>query len=161
MCKKEKRKLAFKNSLEQELKILKSDVDTSPSPFCHEHYNSTKKELESIEKYETNRFIIRNKINWIECGEKNSKLFLNLEKRNYENRLISKIKVNNELITDHKEIIKEQRKFYKTLYSEKLDPQNETFKNSITTFLDNNNIKTLSNEEKEFCEMPITKKVKF
>ncbi len=157
MCKKEKSRLAFKNSLEQELKILESDLDTSPSPSCLQHYNSTKKELESIEKYETNGFIVRSKIKWIECGEKNSKLFLNLEKRNYENRLISKIKVNNELITDHKEIIKEQRKFYKTLYSEKLDPENETYKNSITTFLDNNNIKTLSNEEKEFCEMPITK----
>ena len=75
-------------------------------------------ELNKIVEYRTKGAIIRSRTRWHEQGEKNTKYFLNLEKRQKEKTYISKLKTqdSNE-ITNVDEILNCQKLFYKNLYS--------------------------------------------
>ena len=71
-----------------------------------------------MQKLKTNGIILRSKAKWVEEGEKNSKHFLNLKKRNYKTTYIKKLITDdgNE-ITEQNSIIEEQFKFYNHLYT--------------------------------------------
>jgi hypothetical protein len=72
-------------------------------------------------------------------GEKNTKFFLNLEKRNYKNKCITKlIDENEETISDDDEILKYEAKFYKNLYSTPIKVRDEDTQENINSFLDPN-----------------------
>ena len=73
--------------------------------------------------------IIRSRARWYEHGEKNSKYFLNLETLNYRRKHISSlINHNGTRINDPKEILNEERNFFKELYSSRsMDPNSEEF----------------------------------
>jgi hypothetical protein len=58
------------------------------------------------------------KAKWLKDAEKNTKYFFNLEKRNYINKTIQQlINDKGDTITDFKEVLAEERSFYKSLYS--------------------------------------------
>ena len=57
--------------------------------------SETNKELEFFRQRELKGIILRSKANWIENGEKSSKYFSSLEKRNYINKTVSEI-INND-----------------------------------------------------------------
>ncbi len=59
------------------------DLDENNATVSLEHFKSTKHELEQLEISETHSRIFRSKIKWTEEGEKNSKFFLSLKKKNY------------------------------------------------------------------------------
>ena len=62
--------------------------------------------------------MIRSKVNWAEYGEKNTKLFLNLEKRNHDMKCITKlIDEEDQEIDSPDKILEYEEKFYKNLYS--------------------------------------------
>jgi hypothetical protein len=62
--------------------------------------------------------LIRSKTRWMEQGEKPSRYFLNMEKRNCVNRSISRVVTdNNSELTSSCSILNEARLFYKKLYS--------------------------------------------
>ena len=62
------------------------------------------------------------KIRWYNEGEKNTKYFLNLEKRHCKQNTISQLKVNdNEFIYTDNEILNECESFYKNLYSSRIE----------------------------------------
>lgn len=62
--------------------------------------------------------MIRAKAKWLKDAEKNTKYFFNLEKRNYINKTIQQlINDKGDTITDFKEVLAEERSFYKSLYS--------------------------------------------
>ena len=66
-----------------------------------------KRELEAMIKYRTKGAILRSKSQWYNEGEKNTKYFLNLEKRHCKQGTITQLKVNdNDLICTDKEILK-------------------------------------------------------
>ena len=65
--------------------------------------------------------ILRSKVKWVEMGEKNTKYFINLEKRNYNSKYIKKlIKNDGQEITQPKVILQEQCSFYEDLYRSKI-----------------------------------------
>ena len=67
---------------------------------------------------------------WHNEGEKNTKDFLNLEKRHYKQGVISQLKLDNEyFVTTDKEILGECETFYKRLYSSNNGSQNEQTNN--------------------------------
>ena len=79
-----------------------------------------KRELEAIIEYRTKGAILRSKSQWYNEGEKNTKYFLNLEKRHCKQGAITQLKVNdNDLICTDKEILKEYKSFYQNLYRSK------------------------------------------
>ena len=76
------------------------------------------KELKEINDKQTKGVMLRSKARWTELGEKNTKYFMGLEKRNYKNRCITKlIKHNNIQIDKPKDILDEGKYFYRKLYS--------------------------------------------
>ena len=66
-----------------------------------------RKAHENIIEEKTAGSMLRFKARWIEQGEKNTKYFLNLEKRNYNRKVITKLK-----LEDGTEI-KDPKKFYR------------------------------------------------
>ncbi len=82
-----------------------------------DEYYSIKEELEKIEEIETKGAILKSKAKWSESSEKNSKYFLNLEKRNAIDKLISQLQLSDgSTSSDPKIILNEQRDFYTNLY---------------------------------------------
>ena len=78
----------------------------------NESINIEFKEL--YEKLEEAMF--RSKARWIEKGEKATNYFFNVEKRNYEKKVIAQLKLENgEIISDIKQINKEIESFYSNL----------------------------------------------
>ena len=60
--------------------------------------------------------IIRSCARWHEHGEKNSKYFLNLEKRNHVRKHIRKLRLSGVISTDPFEILETELVFYENLY---------------------------------------------
>ncbi len=131
----------FKLNLENELLRLQQELDYNNSETTLHNYNSSKRELEQIEISETHSHIFRSKIKWTEVGENNSKFFLSLEKTNYSNMLISQLNVNGKVIKDQKNIANAQKNFYQNLYSEKLNSNDISYKDSLDNFINTNPMK--------------------
>lgn len=112
-----------------------------------------KKQLEDVYDEKMKGIIFRSKVKWFEEGEKSSKYFLNLEKRNNIRKTIGKIKLNGNILTDSPSILKAQKDFYQKLYSNKMVNSNEA---NIIHFLNDIDIPTLSNDQRENCEGELT-----
>ena len=72
-------------------------------------YYKAKQEWENFQKIKLKGSILRSKAQWVEDGEQHSKLFLNLEKRNYNIKHIKKLIEGMNIITDPVAILKEQK----------------------------------------------------
>ena len=97
---------------------------------------------------------IRSRARWHELEEKSTSYFLNLENRNFINKSIQELKIENgNIITDAKEILEEQKNFYKNLYSKKEDSDDSI---TIDEALQDCNYSILSQFEKESIEGEIT-----
>ena len=89
-----------------------------------ESYNNCKSQLESYINEKTKGQILRSKVSWHEQGEKNSKFFLNLEKRNGSHNTIKLLASDSqasesETITDPKEICFKIKNFFTNLFERK------------------------------------------
>ena len=85
--KKKKERNELKDRLEKNLEELLPELDKNNTEKKEEFY-TTKSELENLEKNESMGVILRSKCQHIESGEKNTKFFLGLEKRNFINKSI-------------------------------------------------------------------------
>ena len=98
--------------------------------------------------------ILRSKAQWVEEGEKNTSHFLRLEKQNFCNKLITKIKTVKEVITNPKDILEEGRKYSMNLYSDdncsSLDGQPVNFIEE--GFLNSTSLPKLNDNQKSQCE---------
>ena len=113
-----KKKLAKKEEeIEQAIATLEkrlsefNDDETQRQKVWSE-LETKKREMEAIIEYRTKGAILRSKSQWYNEGEKNTKYFLNLEKRHCKQGTITQLKVNeNNLICTDKEILKECESF--------------------------------------------------
>ena len=108
------------------------------------------KELEYFYEEKTKGIIVRVRARWHEYGEKSTKYFLNLEKRNHVKKHIRKLYVNDEIKTNPLCILNEVEQFYCDLYKSKNNRPD--IENEIDSFLNNLNIPKLSEEQKISCE---------
>ena len=115
-------------------------------------YSLLKRKWENIQNLKTQGAILRSKAKFVEEGEKNSKYFLNLEKRNYKERYMKSVMNSQDLmITDPSEILNEQAKFYENLYT-----SSGINRSQDNLFFDNCDIPQLSNEKKTLLDNPLT-----
>ena len=77
--------------LEKKVKTLELEITADSSEDLLEEYHTYKDELESIYNYITEGIILRSKVDRYEHGERSSKYFLNLEKRNKAKSHLRKI----------------------------------------------------------------------
>ena len=116
--------------------------------------DSKKLELEKLIEHRTKGTILRAKCRWHNEGEKNTKYFLNLEKRNYKQGTISQLKLDDEqFVSTDKEILNECET-YKRLYSSSKGSQNE-LTNSI--FFGMQTEKNLNLTEQKACKGLLSK----
>ena len=100
--------------------------------------------------------IIRSKARWVEYGKKNTRNFLNLEKRRGEKKSINKLKLTDGTETEDQEVIlKEEGKFYTLDLYESSSNNKEIPESKI--FFQNKLIKPLSEESAKICEGKATK----
>ncbi len=84
-------------------------------------------------------------------GEKPTKYFFDLEKRNSVAKTITRLNIDDNIVTNPKEILNAQRDFYKNLYSAKSSNVNMS-----NQFLDQQLINKLNDVQSESCEGQIT-----
>ena len=152
--------LREEEELEKKINTLQRQIDSvcnnaNEKLAINIQLEQTTKELEKIIEYRTKGAILRAKCRWYNEGEKNSKYFLNLEKRHYKNGVISQLKLgDNEFASSDKEILTECETFYRNIYSSKADCDDSRIND---LFFGNTASKSLNPEEKEKCEGMLTK----
>ena len=118
--------------------------------------NRKKEDKETItiqRKLKTKGAILRSKCRWHNEGEKNTKYFLNLEKRHLKNSVITQLKVSEtDFITSANGILNECETFYRNIYSTKTNSLD-----SSHLFFEATGLRSLDPEGKEKCEGPLTK----
>ena len=127
--------------------IQKSERNPGDKLLLNELY-ATKSRLQTIMRQKTKGAIIRSKALWHEQGERNTRYFYNLEKRNQNRKTVSKLKVgSNKYTSDQFQILEEEKRFYETLYRSK-----STDVSPESTFFKPDNISLLKEEEQQQCE---------
>ena len=147
---KEKRK-----ALEQKVKELESLISTGAEECSLQEYNKCKKDLEEIYNYITKGIILRSKTDWYELGEKSTKYFFNLEKRNKAKSYIRMILTESSSeITESKAILSELKSFYSKLYEQR----STKTKADCLHYISNVRVPKLSEEDRTICEGKLSKK---
>ncbi|KAK3084078.1 hypothetical protein FSP39_007782 [Pinctada imbricata] len=115
-----------------------------------------KEELENYRKEKMKGVMVRTRARWIEEGEKPSKYFCSMERRNYVNKTLTKLLDDNDRVITHQtEILDTIKSFYKDLYSSRDEILNDIDLNS--TFSDSN-IPKLNENQKLTLEGDLTMK---
>ena len=150
-----KERKARRLALEMRLTNLEGQISSNSSHDLLEEYSKCKSDLESLYNYITAGIILRSKSEWYEHGEKSSKYFLNLEKRNKAKSHIRKLLINsNAEISKHSDIMNHIKEFYDSLYRR----QSTKTEHDCLKYLHNVNIAQLSQSERESCEGLLTKR---
>ena len=145
---KKRKTLHKQHELEEKIALLEKELEQLAAVSKMQKSNKTeqlelfKSELEEIIKVRTQGAILRCKVKWYNEGEKNTKYFLNLEKRHFKMSTISQLKsTDQEYVTSDKEILAECETFYKELFSAQknvIPTENDLFQPENDTVLDNN-----------------------
>ena len=147
--KKAKERNAIELSLQDELREAKEGYETTPSDSNATRFNAAQEKLETFYEEKTKGIIMRARARWHEHGEKSTKYFLNLEKRNHIKKHIRKLHKSGVIKTDPFCVLKEQERFYKNLYKSSTTDPDLAFQ--IDYFLNDLNIPALSEDQKKFC----------
>lgn len=134
--KKKNEREAEKNLL-SDIAELENDVDNLDNNI--NRLENLKNDLELLRSKQIDGLIIRSKAQWISHGEKATRYFCSIEKRNFLNKTVGFLDGGNgNIISEQENILKEVHTFYKNLYSHKpvQDRNLEYLKNEAVT-LDN------------------------
>ena len=126
-----------------------------PTVLQQDIYESARDEYDQMLIEITNGHILRSKTVNYQSAEKHSKYFLNLEKKRAINNTIKRLCINTDNsveTTNGQTIIKEIKKFYEKLYSTSTSETPQ----SCSQFLEDINLPTLTAEEINFLNQPIT-----
>ena len=146
--KKAKRKRDEESILLSEMMRLQTKLQTSYSDFLKTELERIKSKLSKIAGIKTRGTIVRSRARWYEHGERNSRYFYNLEKRNQKKKHITSL-VNNDgdKITNPKDILEEEERFFEEIYTSRyMNPNCLTF----SEFFETEN--ALSEEIAKTCE---------
>ncbi|MCP3888847.1 MAG: hypothetical protein GY702_08215 [Desulfobulbaceae bacterium] len=152
-CKsKQKVQRDLEKNLNQTLNEIDVKISEKPSIELMEKRNQLCETIKKIENQKIKGAAIRAKDLWYEEGEKSSKYFFSLEKKNAIKSYVRKLynEKTKKIECNPFRVLEIQKQFYSNLYSKK-----ESNKTQVNYFL-NGNIKKLSEMEKKFCEKELT-----
>ena len=142
------------NILQNEYAKARQNVDLDPNSTNVNALNSAKENLELFYEEKVHGMVIRARAHWHEHGERSSKYFLNLEKRNHVKKHMRRLKISGSIKTDPFNILSEQKRFYQDLYTSKNKGSDSM--QTAESFLSNLDIPGLTEEQKLSCEGKIT-----
>jgi hypothetical protein len=106
-----------------------------------------KNDLKTYFENKTEGAIIRSNACWLREGERNSKFFFNLERRNYINKSIQTLVTDSgHTVSKFTDVLNEQNKLYSSLYS------NKETEDNLNVHLVDIFFPKLNENEKESCE---------
>ena len=105
--------LKQENQLEEDIKKIEHDIsenleNTTPEIFIT--LNEKKNQLHEIRNHKLEGVMLRSRCRYEDLGEKPTAYFLNLEKRNFTNKVITKIIDDDKEYTSTEEILNCQKK---------------------------------------------------
>ena len=148
----QKREIVLQHNLDELGYKICSDADLNPHIL--DQCEADKKELNSLYELKGKEAIFRSKVKGIQQGEKPTKYFFNLEKKNYVTKTLLQIKLDNgEITSDMKKINKQVEVFFSEKYKSKLTyvPLSEQ-ELGLNDFIQNLESPRLSNEEQATFE---------
>ena len=148
-----KREVEIKEQLDELDKIICNSQNLNNIDEILRQYDDLKKELQHQYDNRGKAAIFRSKCRWVEEGEKATKYFFNLEKRNYNRKTIDEIKLeNDETTTDETQILSEIQMYYSNLYNSQTTDGQESFE----IFTENMEIPKLDDVERDALDGPLT-----
>ena len=144
-----------RNSREDELMKL---IEQNEAVNCPEkpqaNIEELKKELLSIREVKMKGHMIRSRTQWLQCGEKPTKYFCGLEHRNFVDKTIKKICLENgKTLTKQSEILQEVQHYYSNLFKSRDDKLNGF---NLNKHLKGINITKLNKIDAASLEGPLT-----
>uniref|UniRef100_A0A670HTQ3 Reverse transcriptase domain-containing protein n=2 Tax=Podarcis TaxID=42163 RepID=A0A670HTQ3_PODMU len=140
------------SKIEQDITVLLSRYKQTGSKKLLKLIEQKRKELDSLEINKTMINILYSKQRFYEYGGKNSRLLANrCRKKALKTRIHCITKKDGNITFSPKEIISEFAEFYSNLYTSHNPPERE-----IKKFLAGLTMPTLTDEEQEFMDSPIT-----
>ena len=149
---KAKRYRAEENRLTMEVNKLNTLFNKNRTQAHLASLEEAQSKLENMRRSKTQGSIIRSRVRWFEEGEKCSKYFLSLEKRNAMRKSIQSLKVDDCIITKKEEILQH---FSENLQTKYTSSKAKMVGNS-KEYLKNNIKRKLSNEQKKALDEPLT-----
>ena len=145
-----------RNRNKKELQIM-SDIENleKVENLCNMNILEAKqRELQELREERIKGSLVRSRVQWLAEGEKHSKYFCSLERRNYLEKAIKcVIKPSGKICMEQKEILFEVKEFYKKLFKNNDDCLTEpNFNNSNFK----SNVRKLSASESNGIEGPLT-----
>ena len=143
------------NDKEEKLIEEINDLERSTNIFAMINLLQDKKdELEQLREMKMKGHIVRSRVQWLQHGEKPSKLFCSLENKHFTEKTVRSIKKENgSILTDQSLILDEIKTFYQTLFdSRDCDLQNVNLKE----YLANYNINKLTEIQLKLLEGKLT-----
>ena len=122
-------------------------------------YERLKRDLQDIYDSRGKGAIFRSKVRWTEEGEKPTKYFFNIEKKNFNTKVIAELKPDSDgnIILDEKEIMCEIHSFYADLYKSEVDGD-KSDSSDFNSFIANLELPKLSVNERDEIEGKLTLK---
>ena len=119
---KKKKSQEEESKLESEIKVIEDEINNNLINMSEERlqeYERKKNTLNEIRNEKKAGIMLRSRSRYEESGEKPTKYFLQLENRNYTNKVINKlVDENGNEFNDTKNILNCQLNFYKNLYDD-------------------------------------------
>ena len=146
---------AKQKQLEKEAEKIEHSITEHCEPILLNQLETTNAELDELYIYITEGSILRSKVRWFDHGEKSSKYFFGLEKRNKIKTHIQKLLAHphsSEEITEFNEVQNELKRFYKNLYTKQSLKTEKDFLEYLSKF----NAPKLSDSDKSICEGKLT-----
>ena len=122
------RELFVKDQLDELDRKICLSTDLQNVDHELKHYDNLKKELQELYEAKGEAAKFRAKCLWVEKGERPTKYFFNLGKRNYNKKVICELEdEDGEVIENEKQILLEIERYYRNLYTSKINVTENQF----------------------------------
>ena len=150
-----------RKEIELQEEIQKLDQEICDNQYLNQNllnnYELAKKELKDLYDLKGKEAMFRSKARWFEQGEKPTKYFFNLEKRNYDRKIVKELKdENDQILTNFKEVNKRIEDHFSKILKSKIVENEDVQRVNFNQFAKDVEMPRLTNEEQSEMESDLT-----